>query len=183
MTVEQWQKDMRKKAKLCPPKAYGIGVRDAVSSSAVRIFEKGKGFFGSIGSYNATDPIYISLKASPKKFRVSSGRKGRVFKSYKQYRQDIGRKTGFVNLRLSNELYNDYSNTKIAKTNTSASGLTPAKPVKINNKKYMIVLSKEINAKKIGGMEKKYGEIFGVTKKEVKHMNTVIEFELAKCYG
>jgi len=183
MTITQWQKEMRNKAKKCPLKAYGIGVRDAVSSSAVRIFEKGKGFSGSIGSYNSTDPVYVALKNSPKKFRVKSGRKGRVFKSYKDFRQSIGRNTAFVNLRLSNELYNDYSNTKISSRTRKTTGLTPAKPIKINNKQYLIVLSKQINIDKMRGMEDHFKtEIFGVTKKEIKKMNKVIEFEMARCY-
>lgn len=181
MTVDQWQKNLRKKAKECTAKAYNIGVVDATGQSATRIFERGQGFNGKIGFYNSTDPVYIALKESPKRFSVRTGAKGRTFKSYKDYRQAIGRETGFVNLRLSNELYNDYSNPKVA-ASENATSLPQAFPIKVSNKEYIIALNKSKNVEKKGKMEAKYGRIFGITRKEQTKMSQVIEFELAKCY-
>ena len=87
-----------------------------------RIFDKGlNADGGKIGSYNSTNPIYVDPDKSPKKFPLKGktgegtfkngkAHKTGYFDSYKAFRQAISREAGFVNLRLTENLKFDFTN-------------------------------------------------------------------------
>lgn len=73
--------------------------------------------------------------------------------SYKRLRDERGRETGFINLRLSGALQLDYSN--------------GFKTTKKNSQTQVVLLKSERNAVIVDAQEKRFGSIFELTKKEV----------------
>lgn len=141
-----------------------------------RIFTEGKDSTGAkIGQYNSTDPLYVDPKTSPRRFptkgktgetRFKNGKahKTGFFSSYKAFRASQGRQTSYVDLKLHGQLQSDMSN--------SLTRLSPAVWVTgTKNRK---------NSKKAEGAEKKYGNIFNLTKDEKEDLKEVLRDELLK---
>lgn len=165
-----------------------LAVYSVVGMQAKRIFQDGKNTANAgIGSYNATDPLYVNTqrnapinnpvrgKSGESKFKNGKPHKTTYYNSYKDFRQKQKREAGFVNLRLTNELQSDFSNAQIS---TSSNKVATANPIKVNVHYYKTELKKPINQKKREGLEKKYGTIFYLTKEEKALFLTVLTNEL-----
>lgn len=152
----------------------------AHSDATKRIFTDGKNSSdGNIGQYATSPPMYINPDKAPRAgalkvkgieglkptkgkhgehlFKNGKAHKTTYVNSYKDFRNRIGRRTDKVNLVLSGDLQSDFANGKIT---------NPA-PKKVNAHTYIVTLSREINQKKRGGLEDKYGEVFSHTTNEV----------------
>lgn len=165
-------------------KPFEVGIYTVISQMIPRIFEDGMATNGSkIGSYNNTKPIYVNtsinspVKDAPRgkdgkdTFKNGKKKKTTYYQSYKEFRQKQGRESGFVNIDLTGELKLD-----IAKGESSID----INKFKINSNEYRITVTKEINSKKVKGLEKKYGQVFMPTNGEIEKMVEVIDFELKK---
>jgi len=160
-----------------------IAAYDTHAKMCARIFEEGENAEGgNIGTYNSTNPLYINPNTSPKKlapkgkdgqtkFKNGKPHKTAYVSSYKDYRSKIGRQVSKVDFILSGELRSDFSNGRIPT------------PEKVNNYKYVAGVKKEINAKKIEGLEEKFGTVFKLTKEERKNFKDIQEFELKLLLG
>lgn len=160
-----------------------IAAYDTHAKMCQRIFEEGENSEGgNIGSYNDSNEMYINPNTSPKKlpakgkngetkFKNGKPHKTAYVSSYKDYRSKIGRQVSRVDFILSGELRSDFSNGRIPT------------PEKVNNYKYVAGVKKEINAKKIEGLEEKYGTVFKLTKNERKNFKDIQEFEFKKLLG
>lgn len=161
---------------------------DVTSRMGERIFDDGKKTDGSsIGQYS-TKPIYVNpdvLKEMkvPGNIGVPMGKTGEIkFKTgkkkgerhktkylaggYKELRNKLGRQTSYIDLTLSDELKFDFGNQQ-----------DPAEPRKANELEYQIRLDKEINQKKRGGMEERFGNIFTPSEAEKEQFFTTIGFK------
>jgi len=104
------------------------------------------------------------------KFKDGKSHKSKYFASgYKGYRENVGRQTDYVDLKLSGELRMDFNNDREI-----------AEPRKINNLEYQIRLDKPINQKKREGLGDKYGTIFTLSDQEKEHFFEVVGFEFRK---
>lgn len=161
----------------------------AVSDITYRVFEQGKNSSGAkIGRYNDRNPLYVDTKTKAPITQPPIGKTGKArfkdgkphkttyYKSYKDFRSKQKRESGFVNLRLTNELQSDFANANVSKTSTSVAS---AKPTKITAHHYQIKLKKPINQEKVESIEKKYGRVFHHTKIELEHFMQVLNSELA----
>jgi len=145
MTTEEYiAKQHAKLAQLATGKPIAIAAQDTHVKMVERIFEDGKAANGSKHKYNDSDPLYVNPKNSPKnfpkkgkdgktKFKNGKDHKTGYFDSYKDFRQSIGRETGFVNLNLFGILQSDF-----------AKGV-----VKLDNLKYVSTVTNEANKVKI----------------------------------
>lgn len=104
-------------------------------------------------------PLWIKFPKASKAVPVMELEGG-----YKEFRGIQGKEPRFVNLRYSGELRNDLG-----------TGL-----LKKDNNLYQVVLKKDIDVKKIGGLEKKYGEVLKHTPFERKRFNEIVQFEINK---
>jgi hypothetical protein len=154
---------------------FGRAVSDVHALQTQRIFVSGKNSQdANIGSYNTSNPLYVNPKYAPKKFptrgkngatRFKNGKphKTGYFTSYSSFRQNQGRQTATVDLRLSGALFRDYASSLI----------------RIDNKWYSGVKNKD-NADKLKGAIDKYGAtVFKLTPTELKLLNT----RAAKCFN
>ena len=151
-----------------------------------RIFEQGKGSNGNaIGSYNGSDELYVDPDTLPKniaprgkpgKEREVQNRKTVYFKSYKALRSEMGRESGKINLRLTNDLQSDWSNAEISK---GSNQLGKPNPKKVSNYEYHISLKRDVNIEKAKGLEKRFGPIFAMTPDEVAKYFEILNKELA----
>lgn len=147
---------------------------------AKRIFvEGGDAAGGDIGRYDTIRELYVNPAVSPKKF-PTKGKTGRskfndgkphktgYFKSYKDYRQRIGRKVDKVNLVLTGQLQSDF-----------ASGI-----VQLSPHSWASEVKNKHNKDKIDGNEERFtgkpGGIFSPTKEERKKFVKVINEEITK---
>lgn len=161
-----------------------VAVLDTVQKQAERIFSNGlKSDSSKIGTYNNTKEIWVSQEDAPKKVNNrgkpnKDGKrkkiKGGYYESYKKFREAMGREASFVNIRLTNDLQSDFSNSPVSK---SSNALAKAKPIKVNKNEYKVSLKRDINIAKKEGLEKKYGKIFSLTKDEKKNFHTIAEKE------
>lgn len=104
------------------------------------------------------------------KFKDGSPHKSKYFATgYKGYRENVGRQTAFVDLKMTGELRMDFGN--------SGSESAPAKPRKISDLEYQIKLDKQIDRDKRSGMEEKYGDIFTLSDTEKELFYKTIQFE------
>jgi hypothetical protein len=187
MTIKEFQISLDNRVKNL--KTFTEPLRRAAFSVTAqmgeRIFDEGKTTdSGEIGQYS-TKPIYVNPEklTVKKSIGVKSGKTGeKVFKSgkkkgephktkyleggYKELRDKVGRQSSFVDLSFSNELRMDFNNERPV-----------AEPRKINDLEYQIRLDKDINQKKRGGMEEKYGTIFNLSDKEKELFFETIQFE------
>lgn len=165
-----------------------IAVYTIVGEQSIRIFQMGLNSAGSkIGVYNTSNSLYVNtsksapIKNSPigkngdTKFKNGKSHKSTYYKSYKEFRAKQKRESGFVNLRLTNELQSDFSNAKISKTSTK---VIQGQPIRVNANYYKTELKKDINQKKREGLEDKYGKIFSLTKEEKAKYFAILQKEL-----
>lgn len=188
MTVKDYIRKQNRKLKVFKrfTVPFELEVRTNLAIQSNRIFNEGKNSSGNkIGKYNTTKPLYVNPSISPGiKFTpggkpgskvVKLDRKTGYFKSYAAYRRAIGKKTNFVDLKLSNDLFLDFVNAKTASS---------ARPTKISDTEYVVSFKKNINALKAEGMQDKYGEIFKLTKKErsdfLKRLDKSFQLALTK---
>lgn len=183
MTIAEAKKQLQDKIKLLnSEKPFKIAVLAINEMRVKRLFEDGINTSGGkIGSYNSTKPVYINPADSPRKGN-QIGKSGKKIKSlyypsYKAFRAGMGRESGFINLRLNNELQNDLANGNLAR---STNGITPPIPIKISNTKYRITLKKDINIKKVEGLEKRFGKFLEHTKEEKELFNKVYQDEILR---
>ena len=115
-------------------------------------------------------------KLGKSEFKNGKQHKTTYYNSYKDFRSKQKRESGFVNLRLTNELQSDFSNVKIS---TSSTSVPAARPIKVNAHHYKLEV-KDNNVKKVIRLEKKYGKIFNLTKKERAKFIQILQSELAQ---
>lgn len=153
MTTEQFNKKLDEQLKqISDAKFLLTSVTEVHARQVKRIFEQGlNGDNVKIGNYNSKDPIYINPDESPKSF-PTKGKNGETtfkngknhktgyFDSYKAFRQAISRETGFVNLRLTENLKFDFTNSL-----TLSGGI------------YLTGTKKKENSDKVNGAVDKYG--------------------------
>lgn len=149
-----------------------------------RIFQDGLNSNNSkIGTYNSSTPIYVSDNQAPKKVN-HKGKTGKPIKSgyydsYKDFRAAMGRESDFVNLRLTNDLQSDLSNSPV--TGDSVGKFDNL--IKVNAFTYKVALKRDINIKKKQGLEKKYGPVFAHTAFEKGEYNKILSAELRSLVG
>lgn len=119
MTTEEFNKKLDAQLKqIEDAKFLFLPVSETHARQVKRIYDKGLNSDNEkIGTYNDSKPIYIDPKDSPKGFPTigktgKTGKAGKTgyFDSYKAFRQAIGRETGFVNLRLTENEKFDFTN-------------------------------------------------------------------------
>lgn len=153
MTTAEFNKKLDEQLKeISNAKFLLTSVSEVHSRQVKRIFNTGiNGDGGKIGSYDTKDPLYVNPDDSPKKFPTKgktgqtvfkSGKKHKTgyFDSYKAFRQAISRETGFVNLRLTENLKLDFTNSL-----TLMGGM------------YVTGTKKKENSDKVNGAIDKYG--------------------------
>jgi len=163
MTTAEFNKKLDEQLlKISDAKFLLTSVTEVHSRQVKRIFEQGlNGNGAKIGNYNSSDPIYIKPDESPKGF-PTKGKNGETtfkngkqhktgyFDSYKAFRQAISRETGFVNLRLTENLKFDFTNSLTLMGNVYVTGT-----------------KKKENSLKVDGAIDKYGvETFILTDNE-----------------
>jgi hypothetical protein len=181
MTVAQFIKKIDNAIRIIEAenKPLALAVLSINQMRVKRIFEDGLGSNNAaIGTYNSTTPIYVADVQAPKKVN-HKGKNGKpiksgYYKSYKDFRQAMGRESGKVNLRLNNDLQSDLANGKITKGSNSVAA---PNPIKVTTHSYKITLKRDINIKKIDGLEKKHGSILRHTALEKKEFYRVLRLE------
>jgi len=164
---------------------FQIGVMTSTQEVANRIFIEGKKSDGSeIGKYNSTNPIYVNPDKMPSSrgIKPTKGKEGRhefkngnphkttFVESYKELKKLLGREYTKVIPILSGDLQSDFRKVSGLKANT-------AKPTRINANTYTIQLDRDINAKKIEGLEEKYGAFSELTKSEIDNFFKIVDLE------
>ncbi len=159
-----------------------IAARDSQSQSVVRIFQNGlTSTGGPIGKYSKK-PAYFSPTNTPRDTN-HKGKAGKRIKTgfypggYAELRAQQGRESSFVNVRFTNELQSDYSNSDVSRTSNKIA--TP-KPIKAGDNTFLITLNKEVNIEKRKGLEGKYGRIFDLTSGEEQTFLDSQDFNLDK---
>lgn len=157
-----------------------LAVSSTVASMSKRIFTDGQNVTGDTFNYNTTTSIYANPITSPgKKFPVA-GKTGRTvfeggkkkgqahktgwFKSYKTYRDTIGRPTQKVVFNLSGELKSDFEN-----------GVK-----RINNNEYELALKRDINVKKRKWLDERFNTVLVVSKPEREYYQRVYNDEVIR---
>lgn len=133
-------------------------VNSVLAQQKKRIFQQGKDSNGSkIGSYSTT-PISISKKNQARQTGKTYFKGG-----YRQYKSLIGKGSGTVNLRNTDQMMMDLGTTVVARG------------------KYGIGFSNPFNADKAEWNEERYEkEIFNTTTQEDNTFVRVYEFEIKK---
>lgn len=139
-------------------RAVKIGVQSVLTTQKKRIFVDGQDASNAkIGTYS-TNPISISKKNQSRNTGKTYFKGG-----YSEYKKDIGKNDGFVNLRNTDQMNFDYQFFEI---NTNTFGLG---------------FSNEFNYNKSQWMEAKYDKsIFNQSTIEGNILDTVINFEIGK---
>lgn len=173
---------------------FEIAVQTITVEIAKRIFSDGLKSDGSnIGQYDTKKSFYINPKKSPRAgaervkgieglnpptgktgktvFADGSKHKTTYVNNYKEFRNRIGRRIDKVDLKLSGDLFFDWTNSK---------SLSPrnAKAIKINANEFVISLNRDVNQKKMENFNHKYGKITSPTTKERKRFNDIANAEL-----
>lgn len=162
-------------------KPLELAVRSIMSLQSKRIFIDGKDASGNvIGNYKGGE-IYVSpnknkglpgfpLRGKSGKTEFGNGKrhKSGYFKNYLAFKKTIGRNKNIssVDLFLTGALSRNWANSQ---------ALTSAQATKVNQHNYIVTLTEE-NLKKTD----RYGNVFGLTKKERETFLSVINFELTK---
>lgn len=143
----------------------GADLKDAMQD---RIFEKSTGADGQKlpSKPYSTEPIYVNPDTLPRSTSAYQvGKTGKKIKSayfpsgYSQLKQAVGRPP----LELTGFLFRDFVNTP-----------------QVDNFNTVQILVDDINAEKITGLEKLYGEIFYPTETELDDLVDCIELAAAK---
>jgi hypothetical protein len=135
---------------------------------------------GKIGSYNNTKPVYIDPDKAPKKVN-QKGKNGKpiatgYYKSYKAFRQAMGRESGFVNVRLTNELQNDLANGSLGKSSDKVN--LKVNPIKVSKGIYKVTIKKKENIEKVESLESRFGKFIEHTKEEKALFTTLMDKEI-----
>lgn len=160
-------------------------VRSVMAAQTVRIFEKGQNSAGAaIGSYNNRDEMWVNPDTLPRNVsprgkpgntrKVKGQRKTAYFTSYQALRQEVGRESGFINLRLTNDLQSDFANAQISGDGV----ISNPEPKKISTLEYHVTLKRDVNIKKRRGLEKRFGPIFNLTSGEKRFYLDVLRKEI-----
>lgn len=156
MTVEQFRQEIddiiTRNVKQAKP--FQRAVATVHGEMSQRIFEQGEAADGSqIGQYSTTPGTY-----------GMPGKKAKFYPGgYKQFKQDVGRQSSFVDLKLTRSLQVDFSN-----------GLRKLTPLK-----YQVAVNQGKNASKWIELEDKYGkDIFDASKSEVDRIQKIIADEM-----
>lgn len=122
-----------------------------------RIFEKGlDGSNSKIGTYG-TNPISIAKKSQARQTGKTYFKGG-----YAEYKKDIGKNPGYVNLRNTDQMMIDYG-------------------IIFEGGKFGLGFQNNINGNKSDWMEEKYDKkIFDHTQSELDLLGELISFEVAK---
>lgn len=139
------------------PQIRRIAASTVLSKQKPRIFEQGQAENGSkIGIYS-TKPISIAISKQAR----NTG-KTRFKAGYAEYKTDIGKNPGYVNLVNTGQMQGDY-------------GLI------VNGDQLAFGFQNDVNGDKAGWMETKYGkDIFSLTESEFDlYINTTV-YELDK---
>lgn len=194
MTVDEYSKKLQRFVQTLEKdnKPFEIAVQTTTQMIGNRIFSKGEKSDGSqIGQYDTKSPMYVNPDKTPSakglrptkgktgehKFKNGKEHKTTYVNNYKDLRNRLGRRIDRVNLLLSGDLQSDWRNAPVSIT---LSGKATA--VKISNNEYHITLNRDINRKKMSGMEDKYGEISNLQKKERDHLNKIATKELLNAF-
>ena len=175
MTTEEFNRSLDLKlAQIADAKFLLTSVSEAHARQVKRIFEKGEKVGGKIGQYNSENPIYVAPDKSPKKF-TTKGKNGETtfksgkphktgyFDSYKAFRGEIGRETSFVNLRLTENLKFDFTNSLV-----------------LSGGFYVTGTRRKENSDKAEGIVDKYGNVFKLTAEEVKIYSDSVKRKLTE---
>ncbi len=175
MTTKEFNRKLDEQLKKIEDAKFLLTCVSEVHSRQVkRIFEKGLTGDGvKIGSYNSTNPLYVDPDKSPKKFPTTGktgsdtfkdGRKHKTgyFDSYKAFRQAIGREINFVNLRLTENLKFDFTNS-----------------LTLNGRVYQTGVNRKENSDKVSGIASKYGvRTWGLMQSEIDLYKQCIKTKL-----
>lgn len=169
MTTQEYISRQRAKLeKLKTGVAVGIAAQDTHVKMVERIFDDGKKASGGKNKYNSTDEIYVNPKNAPRnfptkgkdgkaKFNNGKDHKSGYFKSYKAFREKVGRQTQFMDLKLFGVLESDFSKGVI----------------KLSDMSYASKVTNEANVDKVDN----FSEYFKLSKAERKNYRDVSEFE------
>lgn len=192
MTTQEYILKLQKRFdKIQSGSALALAVNTTVSAYTERIFSKGLNSANSnIGHYDTRRSLYINPNLSPragaekpkgieglnpptgktgKTVFASGKKKGQKHKTtfvnnYKDFRNRIGRRVDIVNLNLSGQLKSDIEN-----------GVR-----RVSDTKYELVVSRDIDRKKIEGNDDRFGMIFKLTTGEKKLFFDTLIYELNK---
>lgn len=194
MTPDEYAQSLRLKIESLRTKntPFQLAVLTSVATVAKRAFSGKQNDKGQSFSYNSTDPIYISDDQSPRKLS-RKGKTGRstfestgqphkttYFNSYKDFRDNVDRKTDAVNWQLTGDLMSDYGSLQ-APGNKNPPNLNELRPArKINVNEYITALDRPVNIKKYNGLSDRYGDFLQCSDAEEKQFFEVLEFELNK---
>jgi hypothetical protein len=184
LTAQDYIKRLKKKRNELAKKnaPFRIAVQTVHQLRTRRIFHVGLNSSASrIGTYDTKRELWVA----DDKLRKNGNHRGKTgkpikttyFKSYKDLKQRQGFQSDRVNLRLQNELQSDFANVNITKTSDA---IPKGMPIKININEYQERLNKPINQKKVQGLVKKYGDIFGFTNGEKQKFYKTVEFEFLR---
>lgn len=152
MTIKQYIKKLDTQFTL--KKAENIiqlAVFDTHNEMSKRIFGRGQNMAGLRSKYKHPYSSWFY----PNKDKVRRIGSKKRYKSYRDYKRDIGFSTAFVNFELTGELMKDFNNAERGVL-TQKTGVMSWK----------ISLKRSHNIDKSEGLEGRYGLIFGITKRE-----------------
>lgn len=175
MTTDEFNRNLDLKlAQIADAKFLLTSVSEVHARQVKRIFELGlSGDGGKIGQYNSTNPIYVDPDKSPKKFATKgkngetefkNGKKHKTgyFDSYKAFRGAINRETSFVNLRLTENLKFDFTNS-----------------LTLSGGDYITGTKRKENSDKVDGIAGKYGvETFELSASERQFFKDSVRLKL-----
>lgn len=183
MTTKEWIADSNKMLALINDAKFMMPVIQGTHNEQVqRVFDKGiAGDGAKIGDYsNEKTGLYINPKynigsftpegkTGEKVFKDGRPHKTKYFDNYKAYRTEIKKETGFVNLRLTEDLKTNYSNSLQFLNGRVVSGVSERNVGKLLRIIY--------GTKKLKG----YGErVFELTKQEQENLNNKFGTSLLK---
>lgn len=153
--------------------AFEDAAKDTLATMSERIFIDGETSSEQDSGSYSTEPFYANAQTSPKKPN-KKGKTGKKIKGgyypggYKEFRNQQGRESAFVNYRLSGDLQSDFNNSK--------SGFRLNKLGKLQ---YGIEIDKVDNIDKVRGLEAKYGTVFtSLSKSEENLFINSLQFNL-----
>lgn len=183
MTPEEWANKMAsRRNRIVTGPAFQVASKDALALQSRRIFVDGqKTDGGPLGAYS-TVPMTASPKSLPKAGN-QRGKTGNKTKTsyyaggYRELRQQQGRESAFVNLRLSNSLQSDFLNAVVSSTSNS---LGEVNPTVVNPLQVQLGLSEPNNILKLSGLQAKYGVFTDLSSNEIQVLVNSFSFQIKK---
>lgn len=183
LTISQWVAKQRKlQEEIRKGLPLEIAARTVHTLRVNRIFHEGRNSAGqSIGTYNKTRELYVP----DSKLRRNGSHRGKTgkpikttaFPSYYALKRQQGFDPNIVNFRLTNDLQSDFANARISK---SSDAVPDSKPIKVDPTLWKEELRRTENAKKLSGLEAKFGEVTAPTQEERDTFQKVGNFEMMK---